>query len=242
MFNLVDPFLFFCFTLFAVMAKLDAVIAETLEVAKFVKTKKASQKVRLIADPHIQVGQIQTCLEGYMSYMKTSDLWSLVSPPASLAVASWHTAPNAQWLAKTSNLLYDVLDFAPNTKLQGTKVTKALQAIHLNKSLFIDKKLKPEDAMDRVSLSLRIVLSMLRTIKMSESTKSKVMRSLSNEEAMKLNIVLKKVVLPADCFGANGEEFAKENSVESLDLQPRLRNLWLHLSMSLCQHPVPSSP
>ena len=186
--------------------------------------------------------------------MKTSDLWSLVSPPASLAVASWHTAPNAQWLAKTSNLLYDVLDFAPNTKLQGTKVTKALQASHLNKSLFIDKKLnKPEDAMDRVSLSLRIVLSMLRTIKMSESTKSKVMRSLSNEEAMKLNIVLKKVVLPAECFGANGEEFAKENSVESLDLQPRglaldmfctsnLRNLWLHLSMSLCQHPVPSSP
>ena len=26
--------------------------------------------------------------------------------------------------------------------------------------------------------------------------------------------------MPAECFGANGEEFAKEDSVESLDLQP----------------------
>ena len=202
------------------MAKLDAVIAETLEMTKLEKAKKASQKYRLIADPYIQVGQIQICLEGYMSYMKTSDLWSLVCPPPSLAVANWHTAPNGQWLAKTSNLLYDVLDFARNTKLQGTKVTKALQAIHRNKTLFIDRKLKPEDAIDRISLSLRIVLSMLRAVKMSEATKSRIMRGLSKEEAAKLNLVLKKVVLPAECFGANGEEFAKEDSVESLDLQP----------------------
>ena len=202
------------------MAKLDAVIAETLEMTKLEKAKKASQKCRLIADPYIQVGQIQICLEGYMSYMKTSDLWSLVCPPPSLAVANWHTAPNGQWLAKTSNLLYDVLDFAPNTKLQGTKVTKALQAIHLNKTLFIDRKLKTEDAIDRISLSLRIVLSMLRAVKMSEVTKSRIMRGLSKEEAAKLNLVLKKVVLPAECFGVNGEEFAKEDSVEPLDLQP----------------------
>ena len=200
------------------MAKSDAVKAETLEVAKLEKTKKARQKCRLIADPYIQVWQIQTCLEGYMSYMKTSDLWSLVNPPAcKLACRS-----QCSMVGQTSNLLYDVLDFAPNTKLQGTKVTKALQATHLNKSLFIDKKLKPEDAIDRMSLSLRIVLSMLKT-KMSECTKSNVMRKPSNEEAMKLNIVLTKVVLPAECFGANGhgEEFAEEDSVEPLDLQPR---------------------
>ena len=81
----------FFFTLFAVMAKLDAVMAETLEMTKIEKAKKASQKCRLIADPYIQVGQIQICLEGYMSYMKTSDLWSLIGPPPSLGVANWHT-------------------------------------------------------------------------------------------------------------------------------------------------------
>ena len=201
------------------MARLDAVMAETKENLVLEK-KKLLQKTRLVADPYIQVGQIQNVLEQYMTYMKSNDLWALISPPASLAMVNWQTPPCADWLAKCSNLLFDILEFAPNTKLQGTKVSKAINGIYLSKNLELRRDIKVQDAIDNISLSLRIVLSMLRTVKINDNMRSKVMRSLANQDAMKLQLVLKKVVLPEECFEANGQEFAAEDTAEQLDVQP----------------------
>ena len=66
--------------------------------------------------------------------------------------------------------------------------------------MHIDHKLKVADAIDRMSLSLRIVLSMLKTIKTNKTIKGRVVRNLSNQEQVKLNMVLKKVVLPKEFF------------------------------------------
>ena len=117
------------------------------------------------------------------------------------------------------NLLYDILEFAPNTKLQASKVYKALHTLFINKSMHIDHKLKVADAIDRMSLSLRIVLSMLKTIKTNETIKGRVMRNLSNQEQVKLNMVLKKVVLPKEFFEEVHEQ-DEDDSQEQLDLQP----------------------
>ena len=176
------------------MARLDAAFEEASMMGK--DMGKRNQKVRLVADPMISVGQLQKTFEQFMRYRKSTDFWELVAPPASLAIANWQTPPNPQWIVKTMNLLYDILEFAPNTKLQASKVYKALHTLFINKSMHIDHKLKVADAIDRMSLSLRIALSMLKTIKTNETIKGRVMRNLSNQEQVKLNMVLKKVVLP----------------------------------------------
>ena len=202
---------------FSIMARLDAAFEEVSMMGK--DMSKRNQKIRLVADPMISVGQLQNTFEQFMRYRKSTDFWELVAPPASLAIANWQTPPNPQWIAKTMNLLYDILEFAPNTKLQGSKVYKALHTLFINKSMHIDHKLKVADAIDRMSLSLRIVLSMLKTIKTNETIKGRVMRSLSNQEGVKLNMVLKKVVLPKECFDEVHEQ-DEDDSQEQLDLQP----------------------
>ena len=199
------------------MARLDAAFEEASMMGK--DMGKRNQKVRLVADPMISVGQLQKTFEQFMRYRKSTDFWELVAPPASLAIANWQTPPNPQWIVKTMNLLYDILEFAPNTKLQASKVYKALHTLFINKSMHIDHKLKVADAIDRMSLSLRIALSMLKTIKTNETIKGRVMRNLSNQEQVKLNMVLKKVVLPKKFFEAAHEQ-DEDDSQEQLDLQP----------------------
>ena len=85
--------------------------------------------------------------------------------------------------------------------------------------MHIDHKLKVADAIDRMSLSLRIVLSMLKTIKTNKTIKGRVVRNLSNQEQVKLNMVLKKVVLPKEFFDEVHEQ-DEDDRQEHLDLQP----------------------
>eukprot|EP00435_Cladocopium_sp_Y103_P024572 s2492_g6.t1 len=205
------------------MSRLEAAFQETAAALELERSKKASQRVRLLANPLIGVAQIQTTLEAYTRYCKSSDLYSLISPPACLAVVTWQTPPSGPWLSKVAPLLYDVLDFCPNTKLQHSKLFKALTSMQLNHSLEIQPRMTAQDAMDKISLSLRIVLSMLRTVKTHEGHKNRVMRSLSNEEQTKLNMVLKKVVLPVGYMEDQEKiEEAEECQVQQLDLQPCL--------------------
>ena len=83
--------MFVCFT---AMARLEAVFAETLDKSAIEKVSRCNSKARLVADPYITVSQIQKTIENYMDHMKTNDFWTLVAPPASLAVAIWQTPPN----------------------------------------------------------------------------------------------------------------------------------------------------
>ena len=94
------------------MARLEAVYAGTLDKSAIEKVSRCNSKARLVADPYITVSQIQRVIENYMDHMKTNDFWTLVAPPASLAVANWQTPPNPSWLSKVLPLLYDFLEFA----------------------------------------------------------------------------------------------------------------------------------
>ena len=203
------------------MARLEAAFAETVAALELERSKKASQRVRLLANPLITVGQIQSTLESYTRHYKTSNLYSLICPPACLAIVTWQTPPNGQWLSKVAPLLYDVLDFCPNTKLQHSKLSKALVSMQLNRSLELQPKMTAQDAMDQISLCIRIVLSMLRQVKVNETQKNRIMRGLSNEESAKLNMVLKKVVLPVG-YVEDQEKYeeAEECQAQQLDLQP----------------------
>ena len=208
------------------MARLEAAFAETVASRDNERSKKASQRVRLLANPLIGVGEIQRTLEDYTRHCKSNHLYSLICPPASLAIVTWQTAPHGPWLSKVAPLLFDVLDFCPNTKLQHSKLMKALCTMHENHSLELQPRMSHADAMDQISLCIRMVLSMLRQVKLSDSQKFRVMRSLGCEEHAKLNMVLKKVVLPVGYMEEpvpNQEtEEAQEGRAQQLDMQPSL--------------------
>ena len=200
------------------MARLAAAFQVRKDVLELERTKKVT-KLRLMADPMVSVDQIQDALEGFMKHKKSSDLWRLISPPPSLSQISWQTPPHADWLSKVCGLMYDLVEVAKNTKLQSTKVHKALMQMHLNKQMHIPQHLgKVEDALDRMDLSLRVVMSMLRQVKIHDTTRYRVMRSLSKEEQLQLEMVLEKVVLPKECYGEGGSEMIKEDSQDQGDL------------------------
>ena len=67
---------------FSIMARLDAAFEEVSMMGK--DMGKRNQKVRLVADPMISVGQRQNTFEQFMRYRTSTDFWELVAPPASL--------------------------------------------------------------------------------------------------------------------------------------------------------------
>ena len=56
------------------MARLEAAFAETVAALELERSKKAIQRVRLLANPLVTVGQIQSTLESYTRHYKTSTL------------------------------------------------------------------------------------------------------------------------------------------------------------------------
>ena len=205
------------------MARLEAAWAARKEALEDEKGRKLFGKSRLVADPLVSVDQIQDVLEGFMKHKQTTDLWRIISAPPSMAVVSWQTPASPEWLSKVSGLLFDVVAIAKNTKLQSTKVQKALKQLHANQQMSIPRSLgSPENAFDKMDLSLRIVLSMLRQVKVNEQTKSRVLRCLSREEQLKLEMVLDKVILPKECFAEQGLALMDDSQEQEqvLDLQP----------------------
>ena len=187
------------------MACLEAAMAEHMESVVQSRAEGAS-KVRLVADPMITVSQIQDIFQNYMTYKKTGDLWSLVCPPPS--GPGWHTPVCGPWISKVIGLLYDFLSIAENTKLQSTKVQKALQVLYTNKVLTVSvpKNSKLEDVLDKMDTAVRILLAMLRTLKTCETLKAKVFRMLSREEQVRIELCLDKIKLPANFWSPSSEE------------------------------------
>ena len=63
---------------FSIMARLDAAFEEVSMMGK--DMGKRNQKVRLVADPMISVGQRQNTFEQFMRYRTSTDFWELVAP------------------------------------------------------------------------------------------------------------------------------------------------------------------
>ena len=112
---------------------------------------------------------------------------------------TWQTPVNGSWLSKVAGLLYDLVGLAPNTKLLSSKVVKALRVLLERKQLELrPRQGSTQDILDRIDLTLRILLTMVRTLKTSPSTKTKVYRSLSIQEQQEVDMILEKVCLPAE--------------------------------------------
>ena len=207
------------FTNFLVMAALEFAMKEKEERLAQERSMKQACRFRLIADKGISVASIQSVLSDYLRYKKTNDLWCLVAPPATgPQTFGWHTYPSADWLCKTASLLYDLVGLAPNTKLQSTKLVKCLRAMYDHKELHVDikKGTTLDDSFDKLDLTIRVLLNMIRTLKCNEFQRLKVQRSLTRQDWSKLEFVLDRVQLPAELMAASSQDEIEEEDVSRL--------------------------
>eukprot|EP00438_Fugacium_kawagutii_P024477 Skav209976 [mRNA] locus=scaffold1046:8955:10073:- [translate_table: standard] len=117
-------------------------------------------------------------------------------------------------MSKCAGLVYDILDYAPNTKLASSKVKAALKDMIRNKSLHVPCVPGNVDGiLDRIDLSLRLVLNMFREAAVKPHVTSKVFRSLPREEAQRVQMAIDKVQL-------QGIDALQDESQESLNMVP----------------------
>lgn len=101
---------------------MDAVVQAENEKAKAAKMEKLS-KPRLVADPSVSAKEIMGAIRNFVNVKETKDLYSLVAP-GGFRTMSWQSQVDSDWLLKVAALCYDILEFAPNSKLQGKKVSE----------------------------------------------------------------------------------------------------------------------
>ena len=198
------------------MAGLEAALLERTKAAAQEKTQGPS-KVRLICDPLVKVSELESCMSGYLREKSTQDLWSLVAPPPGAPQTyGWHSAPNAEWLAKTAGFLYDLVQIVKNTKVSSLKLVAALKACHENRHMdaMLCGKKTLQDNLDKLDFTIRVLLNQVRTLKGNWGLRTKTYRALGKRDQMALEITLDKVELPPELVDD------QENSQESMTVRP----------------------
>ena len=74
---------------------------------------------------------------------------------------------------------------------------------------------KLEDAIDRIDLSIRLVMNMYREVASKPLLKTRLLRSMSRENCLKFEMVLQKVHIPMDGMGLDSQE-SEESVGQSL--------------------------
>ena len=166
-----------------------------MKIAADEKSQKQTSRMRLIAGPNITATALQSILTSFLNYKGHKNLWLVVAPPPSgPSTYGWHTSPQRQWMVKASGLIYDLLGIAPNTKIQSTRLMKALKTMHESKDLDLETSTTRtvQDCLDRLDFTIRILMSQVRQLKSSPSLKTKMYRNMSKKEQMALDLILDK--------------------------------------------------
>ena len=201
------------------MAALDLAIKEKEEMLSREKALKQASRYRLVADKTISVSSIHSVRSNYLRHKETNDLWSLVAPPATgPQTFGWHTYPSPEWLCKTASLLFDLVELAPNTKLQSTKLFKCLRSMYENKELHLDikKGFTVNDSIDRLDLTIRVLLNMIRNLKCNDLQRLKTQRNLTRHDWLKLDLVLDRVQLPAELMAVSSLDSVEDEDGSTL--------------------------
>ncbi len=147
------------------MASFDAAFAAA-------QPKPAGRAIqKLTADPMVTTKEFEKAFTDYVNYKGSTDIWSLLCPPPGAPLRfDWKSKPHGEWVLKVAPLLWDILEFAPNTKVLSTKIIAALKALaarspsgltqgRTHKSL--------EDTIDKIDVTLRIMMAQVRQLKVN---------------------------------------------------------------------------
>ena len=206
------------------MAALEALVGDKMKLAAEEKSQKQTNRIRLIADPSITATALQSVLTSFLNYKGHKNLWLVVAPPPSGPTSyGWHTSPQGEWMVKASGLIYDLLNIAPNTKIQSTRLIKALKTMYESKDLDLETSTtrSVQDCLDRLDFTIRVLMSQVRQLKESPSLKTKMFRNMSKKEQVGLDLILGKTTLPAELLqGDLLEEEDTLNRTISMDPLP----------------------
>ena len=206
------------------MAALEALVGDKMKLAAEEKSQKQTNRIRLIADPSITATALQSVLTSFLNYKGHKNLWLVVAPPPSGPTSyGWHTSPQGEWMVKASGLIYDLLNIAPNTKIQSTRLIKALKTMYESKDLDLETSTtrSVQDCLDRLDFTIRVLMSQVRQLKASPSLKTKMFRNMSKKEKVGLDLILGKTTLPAELLqGDLLEEEDTLNRTISMDPLP----------------------
>ena len=186
------------------MCSLDLVFEAKLQEKQEAQSNFQSSKFRLVANPLVSVSSLQTAMTKFLVSKGDKRLWSLIAPPPGCPQSyGWHTSPQGEWLAKVASLLYELVLVAENTKINSKKLSSALDAMEKNKDIELAscRKETAQDVKDKIDLTLRILLAMVRNIKANSALKSKVYRMVPKNDQLRIDILLEKIVLPPELMG-----------------------------------------
>ena len=116
-----------------------------------------------------------------------------------------------------AGLLFDLCSLAPNTKLLSSKVTKALKILLEQKTLEIPAKYgTPSDVIDKIDISVRLLLGMMRNMKLKRELKCNVYRLLSRKEQTELDMIFEQVQLPPELMAQGSGSFEDDECFEGI--------------------------
>ena len=174
--------------------------------AKFPAQKPSTVKgFRLTADANITVSEIARGISAFLRHVGTTCLWTCLCPPIDGPLNyGWHSFPHGPWLAKASGLLFEMVCVAANTKMLQVKVQKALRVLYAEHEFSLPHGTKLDDVVDKCDTTLRILLSMIKQLNISEGTGSdlgeKTTRGLSDKDKFAIQCILDKVKLPVEAY------------------------------------------
>lgn len=185
------------------MASLEAALEVKKESLQREQSKIQRNTFRLVADPTISVSAIQDAVTAFVKFKQEKKLWSLLCPPPGGPVTfTWQTKPHGCWLVKVSNLLFELVTVSPNTKLQSTKVVRALKAMAINRDIDLTvANCALDDMIDKCDQTIRILLAMVRSLKSNYLLKMQVYRLLPRNDQVRLDLILDRVNLPPELMG-----------------------------------------
>lgn len=198
------------------MAALEAALVERMRSMAGQKEQVAA-KVRLICDPGLSVSELESCLTIFLREKNSNDLWSFVAPPAGgPQTYGWHSLPCPEWVAKCAGLLFSLVSIAKNTKINSTKLTKALKGCHDRKDLdaMLAGRKGLQDNLEKLDFTIRVLLSMIRQLKCNKVLRQKTLRALAKKEQLAVELILEKVELPASLLQEEEVESQETVTVE----------------------------
>ena len=121
-------------------------------------------------------------------------------------------------------LSYDLLLVAPNTKLASQKVTRALYSLYEERALDMAVRsgtvLTPADCIDKIDTAIRTLLCFIRQLKQDTKLYTKLARSMSAGDIMKLDACLEKVQLPEGLVASSSGFLEEDVDDSSASLVP----------------------
>ena len=143
-------------------------------------------KQRIVADPKVTPSEIRECLEKYLDSVHSKDIWAHVVPPAGgPRVWHWKTKPCAVWMAKTSALIFDLLEVARNGKMRSKKLCTALERLTESGAIKNTSGSKQDDFISDMDITIRILLSHFRTCRSKKEAKQTVLNRLQGADRCK---------------------------------------------------------